>query len=72
LLCYYTIKQLEEISIKICKDENRKEIIKNAYEEICFFDDKAIHFSYKTGELKVIVDQKEMNQHIKEIEKNIS
>jgi len=72
LLQYYTTKEMEEISINFLKDKKRKEVIKNAVEELCFFDDKAIHFSYKTGELKLILDQEEINQHIKEIEKNIS
>lgn len=72
LLQYYTMKQLEEISINFLKNENRKERIKVGDEELCFFDDKAIHFSYNTGKLKVIVNQKEINQHIKEMEKDIS
>lgn len=72
LLRYYTIKQLEEISINICKSKNKTKKLENSREELTFFDDKAIHFSYNTGKLKVIANQEEINQHIKEMEKDIS
>jgi len=72
LLRYYTKKQLEEISINICKNKNKIKKLENSREELTFFDDKAIHFHHQTGKLKVISNQEEIDQHIKEMEKSIS
>jgi hypothetical protein len=72
LLRYYTLKELEEISISICKDKNKRKTIQKEDKKISFFDDKVIFIDMEKSELKVIVDQEEINQHIKEIEKNIS
>ena len=72
LLRYYTVKELEEISINICKDKNKRKPMQKENKRINFFDDKIIFIDMEKSELKVIVDKEEMNQHIKEIEKNIS
>jgi len=67
LLRYYTVKELEEISINICKNKNKRKTIQKEDKKISFFDDKIIFTDMKKSELKVIVDQEEINQHMKEM-----
>lgn len=67
LLQYYTLKELEEISIRIYKNKNKRKTMQKEDKRIHFFDDKIIFIDMEKNELKVIVDQEEITQHMKEM-----
>jgi len=71
LLTTYDSKEIERIAALHCKEKEPKKRIENNMKYICFFDQKALLVSRTELTVTFIEDLREINKHIKEIEKNI-
>lgn len=72
LLTKYNAKEIERLAALHCKEKKRKERITNNMKYICFFDQKVIMVDRTDLTIKLIEDPREINEHIKEMKKNIS